>query len=392
MKTILFCFSFNISDNRPYSVRALTIAKIYRKLGYRIVFLCIDSSLNSKKDLSKLKYCNFDCYILHFYKTRNPLKIFKASCLFKKLFSKAIDTIKFDYGTIDIFLTIMNYDLMEENCFKYSKKHKIPLIYTSSEWYQYKSFYGRFIPLKYLSAVYMRNCKLRKKNVIAISRFLRDFYEKQHCHVALLPSIVDEKDYLHSTQIHKNTEKIRIMYAGYPGKKDVLKSFLKALCKSAPSIQEKIDFYGYGFYEKDVIKMGISQDELRKTPCIHICGQVSQDEIRKALSISDFSILLRENTLNAKGGFSTKIVESMMAGVPLIANLTGDMELYFNDSNSVILSNASFEECEKALKKIILLSSDELYSLKQNAYKTALESFNYKNYLQVIQQFMEELK
>lgn len=391
MKNLLFCLNYNIIDDRPYSIRALTIAKIYRDLGYRVIFLCVDNNIKMQGH-TKEHYCDFECHILHFYKTRNPLKIFKTQRYFKKLFNEATTEIETQVGKMDVVVSMVHYALMEKYSSRYARKHHIPLIYTTSEWYQYHSFYGRFVWLKYLCALYMRNIKLRHKNVIVITRYLSDFYTKKHCHIVRIPSIVDKNDYPTTISSHTQLDQIRIMYAGYPGKKDVLKSFLLAIHRSRPEDQKRLSFYGYGFEEKDVLAMGLTKEEIHQSGSIHICGQVSQQEVRSALAKSDFSILLRENTLNAKGGFSTKIVESMMAGVPLIANLTGDMELYFHDQNSIILSAPTLEECQEALKKVLSMSPDEMKKMKQNAYQTAIDSFDYRHYLEEMKQFMEDLK
>lgn len=394
MKSILFCLSFNITDNRPYAVRALTIAKIYRELGYQVIFICVDNT-NLQREFTQTNYCDFECYTIHFFKTRNPLKIFKTKRFVKQQFLAITKIIKEKGAEIQSLIVPLMYDLIEKFGRGYAKKNKIPFIYTTTEWYLYHSFYGKFIWLKYLCAVYMRNVKAKKNNIIAISRYLANFYQaKKHCHVALLPSIVDHNDY---TKCEINNQartsgKIRIMYAGYPGKKDVIHTFFKAILSLSEEERKKIAFYGYGFEEKDLVSLGLSVEEIHQSGCIYICGQVSHQEVKDALNISDFSILIRQDTLNAKGGFSTKIVESMMAGVPIIGNLTGDMELYFNPENSVILSNPSLEECQKALKKILAMSDAEIEEMKKAAHETAIQSFDYHLYLQTMQKFMEELK
>lgn len=394
MKSILFCLSFNITDNRPYAVRALTIAKIYRDLGYQVIFVCVDNT-NLQREFTQAFYCDFNCYTIHFFKTRNPLKLFKAKRFMKQQFSTIMNKIQESHPEIHAVVLQPSYNLIGKFGRSYAEKHKIPFIYNASEWYLYHSFYGRFMLLKYLCAVYMRTIKSKGTNTIAISRYLADFYQtKKHCHVVLLPSIVDQADYSKYEINHKAriSGKIRIMYAGYPGNKDVVHTFLQALASLSEEERNRFAFYGYGFEEKDLVPLGISIEEIHNSGCIFICGQVSQQEVKDALNISDFSILLRQDTLNAKGGFSTKIVESMMAGVPIIGNLTGDMELYFNHENSVILSNPSIEECQKALRKIRMMSDSEIENMKKAAHQTAIQSFDYHLYLETIHKFMEELK
>ena len=394
MKSILFCLRFNITDNRPYAVRVLTIAKMYRELGYNVIFICVDNT-NLQREFTHTFYCDFECYTIHFFKTRNPLKLYKTKRFVKQQFSTIMSLIKEKGTEIHSIIALLMYDLIANFSRKYAKKNKIHFIYITTEWYLYHSFYGKFIWLKYLVAVYMRNVKSKNTNIMVISRFLADFYQtKKHCHVSLIPSIVDQNDYAENEMNHqaRMSGKIRIMYAGYPGKKDVIHTFFQAILSLSEEERKKIAFYGYGFEEKDLTSLGLSIEEVHQSGCIHICGQVSQKEVKDALNISDFSILIREDTLNAKGGFSTKIVESMMAGVPIIGNLTGDMELYFNDKNSVILSDPSLEECKKALQKVLMMSDAEIAEMKKAAHQTAIQSFDYHLYLETMQKFMEELK
>lgn len=392
MKNILFCLNFNITDNRPYSIRALTIAKIYRDLGYNVIFVCVENT-KEKNGESKNKYCGFENYTINYHKTRNIFKLKSAEKKFKLAFNNITHEIENSFGSINCMMVFSQYALIEKYSSKYAKKHKIEIIYNSSEWYTYSAFYGKFILIKYLGAIYMRSIKHARKNQMVISRFLEEFYKNKHCKVVRIPSIVDKLDYPDDfNYTSDDNKKIRIMYAGYPGKKDVIKEFLLAINELNPEEQNRLEFYGYGFKEKDLIALGMNSEDIHKSGCINICGQVSQAEIRKALSESEFSILLRENTKNARGGFSTKIVESMMAGVPLIANLTGDMELYFNPNNSIIVSNPTISDCKTAIRKVLSMSKQEIKQMKIEAHQTAIEHFDYRKHIENVRQFMEELK
>ena len=66
-------------------------------------------------------------------------------------------------------------------------------------------------------------------------------------------------------------------------------------------------------------------------------GRVPQSMVPKCLAQMDFSVLLRPNARYAEAGFPTKLVESLSAGVPILANPTSDITQYVRDGREGVL-------------------------------------------------------
>ena len=289
---------------------------------------------------------------------------------------------------------VVIHSQLDEICFKilqsYGIKTGSTVIYDCVEWFSESQFNnGR------KSRVYRRNNRyntvLTNKNssVIAISKFLENHFINREIRVVRIPVIMDTV----TTLVEKiDTDKIVIIYAGSPGKKDYLCNFIKAIDLLPTVFQKKMQYTVLGVnYDQLVSVCGIDKEVLdRVKDYLDVRGKVSRKEVVEAYSIADFSVLIRPaDQRYSKAGFPTKFVESLCCSTPVICNLTSDLELYaIDDDNSVIISDIDPETIEKALERIIGFSHDHIDSMKRAARTTAINSFDYHCYSVALNEFI----
>jgi glycosyltransferase involved in cell wall biosynthesis len=107
------------------------------------------------------------------------------------------------------------------------------------------------------------------------------------------------------------------------------------------------------------------------------------------LAQCDFMPLLRPNQRYAEAGFPTKVVESLAVGVPVVANLTGDLGEYLLDGeNAFVAENWSVEAFVGAARRA-WAARDRWSAMRDAARGTAQRSFDYRAHAENLGRFVE---
>lgn len=132
----------------------------------------------------------------------------------------------------------------------------------------------------------------------------------------------------------------------------------------------KFQVYGTGPLLSKLQKI-IQEMELQNN--VILFGMVPLHEIAKKMVAADLGIVPKRAEGFGNEAFSTKILEFMALGVPVIASDTKIDRLYFNDS--IIQFYRSGDESDLA-EKIVTLYNDKQkrINMSQNAYKFAMEN------------------
>lgn len=368
----------NFPNGDAGAVRDLYFSKVYQELGYDIIYI----GMNPEQQRGI--YNNIVYYSM--YEKRNSLKKkIQYGCEYGNKLKNLVSYIENENGS-PCFIHI--YDIPELGI-KYIKEYAanlgIPIVHDSVEWYSPCEF--RFGVFSYPYILKNRlNRKLIKKpiSVIAISRFLEIYFTNKGITTLRIPVIMDCEDYLPLDRIKE--DKIRLVYAGSPAKKDYLFEVIKAFELLDDSIKKNFEFNLFGVEESYIVsccdgKMPIG---------INAYGRVPRERVIKELAQSDFSILLRPaDERYARAGFPTKSVEALMNGCGLICNLTSDLEMYLDDKNAIIVKDCTIEAMYEALVRVSNLGNDEFVQYRKNARKTAEKYFDYRLYIDSIRNFLK---
>lgn len=234
-------------------------------------------------------------------------------------------------------------------------------------------------------------------NKIVISTYLDNHFCKSHN--IIIPATCNASEEKWHTGKEAALEKvgsfdgITLIYAGTPTGKDALHYAVRAVnCLISEGANIRFIILGCELNDYlNSIKVQRPNDVLSNR--IMFLGRVPQDDVPSFYAISDFMILLREQTRKSNAGFPTKFSESFTSGTPVIANLTSDLGKYLKDG---VTGFVVPEPCEESVyttlkEKILPLSNTEIERLKYNVKEASMQ-LDFHSFIKPLKLFMDELK
>lgn len=260
----------------------------------------------------------------------------------------------------------------------------VPLIFDAVEWYTAASPLG-FVTSPYLwqTEIAMRWLLPRLDGVIAISRWLEDQYGRGGLPVVRVPPTLDVRETLEGQG--GTDDRLTLVYAGTPGRKDLLGSLLEAVCLVDPA-GERLRLEVYGPSSDDLARYGVGA----LPPSITAHGAVPQATAMAGVAAADFSVLLRRPDKVATAGFPTKFVESLAVGTPVIATLTSDLADYLVDGeNGLVCADTTPATVARALERALTLTARQKAALRKAARHTAETGFDYRRHTDSLRRLVE---
>lgn len=393
-KKIVYIGGFRFPSGDAASQRVLNNARIFRELGFKVEFISWGGRPN-KSDIRKdgFYYYQGFKYINTFEIDRKGLNPIKRTYNYFFRGRNSLRVLLESINETDIIIAYNPPSFFTRKILTLCEKHNIFFIADITEWYAANELPGGIFALPYWINEYnMKVIQKRIQNKILTSSFLDKYYSLSNN--IILPPLVDiseEKWNKEKKQI-QSFDCLRVIYAGTPGKKDLLEKMLSAVIdciKDGVNIQ----FIVVGVERNNICHYTNYNELLFYSDNIIFCGRVPQDEVPSFYKAADFSLIVRESNRKNNAGFPTKLAESMIAGCPVIVNETSDIGNYIiHEKNGVILKNSSISELKNTLMLISSLSKEKIGYLKLNAYKTAIDSFNYNNYINLMKTFIYNLK
>ena len=376
--TVLIIGTFEMPDKDAAAIRVTGIAMSLTNAGYQVI-------LQGRNKAEKLEY-----HQLYSFQYKDRPRWSKAG--YYSDIQYVIDTIN-EIG-VDEVVAIIAYHypaIAMMKLLKYCNRAGIKLISDNTEWYQYKLLtsggnkeweYANFL-------LRMKWANIKVKNIIAISRFLFDYYQSKDCNVVRIPIL--SFDNSNNRLLPRTWSSIRLVYCGSPAKKDNLLPLVQAVSSLSSE------------YDVELRLVGISKDQFEtfynyripeaNNDNIIFFGRVPHEQALRILQVNDFSIIIRPKERYAIAGFPTKMVEAFSNGLGVIATPVGDLREHVIDGKTgFLLKDDSKESLEALLKKICLMTSQELSQIKENSYNLALERFDYKKYSVILKAFIDRCK
>jgi glycosyltransferase involved in cell wall biosynthesis len=300
------------------------------------------------------------------------IKLVKYFCIGKN----TIEYIRTEPVKPDVIFLYSGYSPYLLKLIKYCKKNNIKLIFDCVEWYLPKSKLTYLYNPYYWNIEFSMRLLIRKcDGVICISKYLEDYYLKKEVKIINIPPTLSISDMPRKGKVEFNG-KIKLVYTGSPGHKDKLGDIITIITE----LSDK--------YELDIAGIeGANTDNIR----YH--GLLSHAKSLDLVSKSHFSVLLRPDNKVSKAGFSTKVVESMSCGTPVITNRTGDLANFISDGeNGYIFDGYSSNELYLKLNKITKQFNHSSYNnISNKALLTAEEYFESDVYTGNLEKFITNL-
>ncbi|MDP8205230.1 MAG: glycosyltransferase [Candidatus Electryonea clarkiae] len=385
---------YSVTNKFPEdSGRAYGIGKALRDAGYEVRYMCINAGRSEDiQSDGSYQYSGFQ------YVPLLPIGI-KMSYV-KNIYTYFTEKLKLDWLRRSNLNDVAAIIVSGGSVYYLSRLHQlcqnrgIPLIGESTDWFQLKLFLKRYSGLYYYcnSELKMRLIYPIIGNMIIISSYLEEYYQKKGCRTLRLPHIVDTQDILPRLDANKENPLI-LSYAGVIRKNDTLNNVIEALLR--------IDYNGNNVRIRIA---GPSRNQILNFPalrtrgiktlpgCIESMGWLSHEEAFNLVKESEFVTLLRPVQRFAQAGFPSKVPECMVVGTPLICNLTSDLGEYIRQGiESIICTDHTPEEFTIGLRRALAMNWTQRCQMRLAARRRAERSFDYRNYVGALADFIEEI-
>ena len=361
---VLYIGGFELPDKNAAAQRVLSVGKALREIGYKVFYLGIthDGVINGEVEGMLYENISYPSSTWQWIKYSLGIKV--------------LDTIKKHNPSIII---LYNYpSFAQAKIIKYCRRNRIKIIGDITEWYAPKGILRKtdtFLRMRYVNK--------QLDGIIAISKYLYNFYHSQH--TMYLPPLVhlEEPKWVgkEETDICNS---IKLVYIGSPGKKDRLDYIIDALEKVSSNRlvleiigitkEQYMDLYG---------KKGVEDKR------INFRGRLQHKDAIAILKTADYQLFFRDNSRVNNAGFPTKFVESVSAGVAVVTNNISNVSDYLiNGVNGYMCDSFSIDCLVDVLNQIVLLPKEEIELMKLNNKKI---SFDYRNFIKEIDCFINKI-
>ena len=179
-------------------------------------------------------------------------------------------------------------------------------------------------------------------------------------HVDVIPGVTWE----YSKKPHKNNEKIEMVFLGQPGKR-CEKEKLDWIIKAVYGI-ETIHLTLAGFDKNEFMKYN---RELEKyiSENVTFLNRITNEECLELLKKSDFSLVIRPNSVLSQHGFSTKIGEAFSCRTLVIATRTSDNDKYIINGENGFICECNYNSFKQTIDIIKDLSKDDIIAMRNRA-------------------------
>lgn len=379
---------FRLPSGNASAVRCVGNARLFQKMGYEVVIIGKIEKKYKKENTSWYEWFGFPCLDIEISTRSIEYQICFMECL------KEYVEITSIYAVIAYNYPGIALNMLRRWCNNFG----CHMISDTTEWHALEGKNPIFAILRKMSTEFrMRYVNGKIGNIICSSRYIRDYYRRHYKNInTVLIPMIDETSFTEFSEKKISMKKVhyprRFIYAGSPGlnfSKDSIRTIVEAFVRLG-ELPYVLDFYGFtrdtyiSVYPQDI-------EILDRNEKIRFHGRIPHDEMIKELEDADFYVLYRPDTKVNRVGFSTKSMEAVSHGVPLIANdVNGDFALYFDESQAFICGVDDFGAFVDNIKKAITISEKDVYMMKQSCRSD--NPFLYSKFIDPVRDFMAVLK
>lgn len=391
---IIFIGEFRFPEGDAAAIRTMSLARLGRDLGFKVTV--IGKGQVRSEDYNR----ETDAYFIEGirYSTMNPEQLsviqrFRHPIRRLMLYVTALGTLELK-DTKAIIINACGSAMHVPFVSSFCRRRSIPLIGDVCEWYDpCQMNYGRLNPSYSVFCLIFHYFLPRFRNLIVVSKLLERHFEGHGRNVMRIAAPFD------LSQIpcidHTPRDRLVLMYAGSPGRKDLLREMLVALASLAPDERSRIEFRLLGPTKKELVRLlGKSLGLLALLgDTVKPLGRVPREQVLDAVQEAHFTVLLRPDKRYANAGFPSKVAESLAAGAPVFLNFTSDLGEYLGDGTAVLpVHDCSPVEVAKAIRRALKLTPAELLGLRRSARLKAEQYFDYRLYLDSFSRFLQRLR
>jgi len=394
---IVYVGGFSFPDRDAGGTRVLMIGRALRSAGFRVAFAGIERGGLPEERLAGGRFA-FDGfpYLPTGEQEAGGLARWRRCWRTHLTGNSAMDRLRaFDSGGVRAIIAYNAPSFLLWRLLSYCRGRRVVLIADCTEWYDASHLNGGPLgPFRWDTDFRMRCLQPRIGRIIAISSYLASYYQKLGCAVIRVPPLVDMSELAPDDPHDRQHDGVlRLVYAGSPGKKDLLGNALRALHAirtEQPPV--KLDVVGPS---REGVEACLGGDAaiLNELGSMVVChGRMARRDALRLVQLSDFSILLRPDARSAHAGFPTKLAESMSLGVPIMSNVTSDIAEYIRDGREgVLLGGSTCEAFTNGVRRVLAMGRPTWAKMRSHAKRRAAECFDYRNYIEPLGRFLREV-
>lgn len=265
------------------------------------------------------------------------------------------------------------------------------LIIDVVEWYEASTLaLGWGGPFHVMNELALRHYFPKAGNIVAISRYLENYYRERGCRTVRVPPIVECRRVTPRLQTRRAGLPLRVAYAGSPGKKDLLDPVIEALFH-VNARDTRAVFVLAGVAPAEILlRTPFRRRALASLPeWLRATGRVTMERAMGEVRDADFSILFRPSRRYSEAGFPTKVVESLSLGTPLLCNVSGDLGEYLRDGKeALICSDTTVAEIVNRLEEAASLGRVALDGMRMSARTCAEKHFDVTTHAPRLREFL----
>ena len=396
---IVYIGDFDLRNENVQAHLVRNNGEIFASLEYKIVYIGVNRELKTFGELKSLPPLYFfgDLYY-EVPNTFNHLGVIKCLSVCDFIINM-LDEISENYN-IKYVMTYQSptYAIALTKIIKWSRKNGSKYIVNSADLpiFELQSRLQRYV-MK-LNWDYLHRVNYDAADgIVAVSQYIQKFYYKVNRASIVVPPLFMRND---PTLKIKKQDIPCFVYAGTPfvitgheanpgGMKDRLDYIVDLMIELQKS-NILFNFKIIGITKEDYVQsVPRHYDFCNSNRCIQFLGKLSHentiDEIKKA----DFSINYRDINLMTQAGFSTKIVESVSLGTPVVINSISDTFLYLENGIDAFELSGNLNTDTQVLSDLCKMSAEDRMTLKTKLFKKNI--FAPKNYIQNFKTFFETL-
>lgn len=214
----------------------------------------------------------------------------------------------------------------------------------------------------------------------AVSTTLAAYLRQHGLEVLVVPPQVDCDEFA-PARPPSLREGLRLLYAGTPGRKDMLDVILRGIGQLSSHDQRRVSLTIAGVSRDDAaarsdldvaVLDAVSAD-------VTFLGRVPRDTVLALLGRSHFSMLVRPTGGYAANGFPSKVPESLAAGCPVMLNHTSDLSSYVHDGiEGLVLDGNGPDDVRQAIERALRLGDEDWAAMSRAARSRARDSFDHR--------------
>lgn len=399
-KCIVYIGDFDLRNENVQAHLVRNNGKILTSLGYIVAYIGVNRKKTSFQEIAELSklHLNDDEMYFELPNTLNLKGLTKYRRLCKSI-TRFLDGFSNNYCVkYVVSYQSPTYAVAIKKIAKWSHKNGAKYIVNSADLpiFELQSPIKGFV-MKHNWDYLHKVTNKYADGVIAVSKYIDSFYKKKGRPSIIVPPLFDTKPIEFEAQPNPVPT---FVYAGLPfiitghealtsGMKDRLDLIVDLFTELSKSGVPYI-FQIIGISKEDYLdSVPRHRDALSSESRISFWGRLNHKETLSFIKQADFSINYREENLMTKAGFSTKIVESISVGTPVIINSISDIFVYLQNGKDAFMLSDSFNDNVNVLKLLCGCFPEQRLAFKRNLFEKRI--FDVENYVDSINSFFESV-